>query len=121
VRPTGQSTNQQQDQNNQQNGSQAHDVLLEFIFNNTTTEARFKRAVRKSAETITEEARQSGVTMPRHAGHEFMFVKYDAHAFIGKNDRIGRLAIPAAPENKFDDAFATSGSDRVENPIPCFA
>lgn len=70
---------------------------------------------------MTEDARQSGVTMSGHAGREFMLVKYDAHAFIGKNDGIGCFAIPATPENEFDDAFTTSRPDRVENPIPCFA
>ncbi len=48
-----------------------------------------------------------------------MLVKYDAHPFVGKNDRIGRFAIPAAPENERDDAFTANSPDRIENPIPC--
>jgi hypothetical protein len=50
---------------------------------------------------------------------KFIFVKNDAQAFVGKTDRIGRLAIRSARKNKLDHAFAANCPDRIADTIFC--
>lgn len=64
-----------------------------------------------------KETARSHVPGPAEPGGKFILVKNDAHAFIGKPYRIGRLAVRPARKDKFDDTLPADRPDGVANTI----
>jgi len=62
---------------------------------------------------------KSSLAGPSGARDKFILVKNDAQAFVGKIYRIGRLAVPATREDKFDDTFPSNRPHGIADTILC--